>query len=251
MVKNKGATAMKPFPFLRPLTACAALAALLSMSACSLSPITDPPVTSEATNATDTIASPDEYEALIAQLREEILLLKENDYIARAEYEARIAVLEAELAAIEKAPAGEDIPVSGDPEPPRETTADAPAQSAPAVAAFQYRVENGSAIIEAYTGSETHVTIPDRIGESPVTRVDDDAFRGTAVRSVVIPPSVTSIGWLAFADCASLLSVTVPASVTSIEYGAFDGCPLITIYCPKDSYASRYAAGFGLRQKPV
>ena len=229
-------------------------AVLLSLCLVACTPLSLPETeakTEKPTQADDSAALRAYYEALIAELKEALLQAKEADYISRAEYEARIAVLEAELAAIEKAPAGEDIPVSGDPEPPRETTADAPAQSAPAVAAFQYRVENGRAIIEAYTGSETHVTIPDRIGESPVTRVDDDAFRGTAVRSVVIPPSVTSIGWLAFADCASLLSVTVPASVTSIEYGAFDGCPLITIYCPKDSYASRYAAGFGLRQKPV
>lgn len=191
------------------------------------------------------------YEGLISELKAALLEAKEADYISRAEYEARIAALEAELAALENTTAGGDIPVSGDPETPRETTAHTAAPNTPAVAAFQYRVEDGCVIIEAYTGTETHVTIPAHIGEYPVTRIDDDAFRGTAVRTVVIPQTVQSIGWLAFSDCASLLSVTVPASVTSIEYGAFDGCPLLTIYCPKDSYASRFAAGFGLRQKQI
>ena len=49
------------------------LALLLPLAACSLSTTADPPATSAAT---DTAVSPAEYEALIAQLREELLHLK-------------------------------------------------------------------------------------------------------------------------------------------------------------------------------
>jgi hypothetical protein len=81
----------------------------------------------------------------------------------------------------------------------------------------------------------------------PVTRIADEAFKGTAVTSVIVPDTVTELGWFAFADCTSLTSVTLPASVASIGYGAFDGCPNLTVYCPKDSYAAQFAISFGLR----
>ena len=45
---------------------------------------------------------------------------------------------------------------------------------------------------------------------------------------VIIPSSVTSIGYLAFYDCTSLTSVTIPSSVTSIGNDAFFGCTGLT-----------------------
>lgn len=51
--------------------------------------------------------------------------------------------------------------------------------------------------------------------------------------SVTIPPSVTSIGKSAFANCSGLTSVSIPSSVTSIGDGAFIGCSgLTTITIP-------------------
>ena len=251
MVKNKGATAMKPSHPLRHLTACAALAALLSMPACSLSPIADPPVTSKATNATNTIASPDKYEALIAQLREEILLLKENDYIARAEYEARIRALEAELAALQNLTESTDLPVWTSPSEitTPDTKKEEPPKEPPATMAFRYSISDGSAIIHEYLGDETVVVIPAVIDGYPVTHISDEAFRSTAVTSVTIPYSVIHVGWFAFADCTKLTAIICTASVESIDYGAFDGCPNLTLYCPQNSYVARYAASFALRHE--
>ena len=45
-----------------------------------------------------------------------------------------------------------------------------------------------------------------------------------SLSSVVIPDSVTSIGYKAFSVCTSLSSLVIPDSVTSIGESAFGGC---------------------------
>lgn len=46
--------------------------------------------------------------------------------------------------------------------------------------------------------------------------------------SVVVPDSVTSIGWKTFANCASLSSVTLPDTLRVIEREAFVECPQLS-----------------------
>jgi hypothetical protein len=53
-------------------------------------------------------------------------------------------------------------------------------------------------------------------------------FSGTAITSISIPSSVTSIENYAFSGCADLTSVTIPANVTSIGSGAFFYCTKLT-----------------------
>ena len=91
-----------------PLTACI-LAALLSLPLCSCarqtpsapSPVTTPSLATTSPDATSPYDLISDYEALIAELRDALLHMKESDYITRAEYEARIHALEEELAAIQ------------------------------------------------------------------------------------------------------------------------------------------------------
>ena len=73
-------------------------------------------------------------------------------------------------------------------------------------------------------GKITTVVINDGI-----TSVGGMAFSECAsLISVTIPNSVTSIGYHAFIDCTGLTSVIIPNSVTSIGSSAFSGCTSLT-----------------------
>jgi len=87
-------------------------------------------------------------------------------------------------------------------------------------------VPNGNKLtITKYWGTESNVSIPQRIFLKQITSIGDSAFSGyTSLASVTIPDSVTSIGDSAFWGCKSLINVTIPNKVISIGDGAFGGC---------------------------
>ena len=60
---------------------------------------------------------------------------------------------------------------------------------------------------------------------SKLTSIPKDMVtRCTSLKSITIPPGVTSIGENAFGGCLKLNSVTIPSNVTSIGENAFSGC---------------------------
>ena len=81
--------------------------------------------------------------------------------------------------------------------------------------------------------------VKDLVIPDSVTSIGYEAFRGcSSLESVVIPDSVTSIGDYAFRNCSSLTSVTIPDSVTSIGYEAFYSCSSLTSVVIPDSVTS-------------
>ena len=92
---------------------------------------------------------------------------------------------------------------------------------------YEYTVlEDGTAEISRYNGTDTEVTIPSEIDGKAVTSIGNCPFEECAgLTSVTIPDSVTTIGDSAFRNCASLKSVTIPDSVAFIGNYAFCGCP--------------------------
>ncbi len=65
------------------------------------------------------------------------------------------------------------------------------------------------------------------------------------ITSVTIGPGITSIGSLAFRDCASLASVTLPDSLTSIGFSAFNGCRSLQQFTMPNSVVEVGNSAFG------
>ena len=92
---------------------------------------------------------------------------------------------------------------------------------------FEFIPPDNTAVIVTnykYNGAAADVTIPSRYQGKPVTMIGHAAFHDSAVTSVTIPDSVTSIHDSAFAYCSSLTNISIPNSVTYIGSFAFEGC---------------------------
>lgn len=79
---------------------------------------------------------------------------------------------------------------------------------------WQYTITNGTAVVTDYTGSETEVTVPERMtydGQSyRIQTVGDYCFQNCyRLQSVTIPEQITSLGKGAFKNCTSLSEVTI------------------------------------------
>ena len=76
--------------------------------------------------------------------------------------------------------------------------------------------------IASYTGSDTALEIPARIGQFDTESIGFRVFAGnTAITSVVIPEGVTVIQPNAFEGCSNLESVTFPDTLMEIDANAF------------------------------
>lgn len=89
---------------------------------------------------------------------------------------------------------------------------------------FEFTPDNTAVIVIRYKGTAADVTIPSRYKGKPVTMIDHAAFHDSAVTSVTIPDSVTSIPDDAFAFCSQLTNISIPNSVTFIGFSAFNSC---------------------------
>lgn len=103
-----------------------------------------------------------------------------------------------------------------------------------------YPLPDGTYAVSAGTTKYLEeIVIPSTHNGKGVSKILDDAFRDcTALKSVIIPDSVTSIGDFAFEGCTSLTSITIPDSVTSIGDRAFDGCTALKSVTISDSVIS-------------
>ena len=89
---------------------------------------------------------------------------------------------------------------------------------------FEFILNNTAVIVNSYNGTAADVTIPSRYKGKPVTAIGHAAFFNSAVTSVTIPDSVTSISDEAFINCPKLTNISIPNSVTYIGFSAFSSC---------------------------
>lgn len=105
--------------------------------------------------------------------------------------------------------------------------------------------EDGTLIINSYKGNRTEITVPAKIGKSPVTAIANGAFSPfrnrvivkngrflKTITSITLPESVTEIGANAFDECCSLSSINIPEGVTEIPMSAFSRTAIESIVLP-------------------
>lgn len=69
-------------------------------------------------------------------------------------------------------------------------------------------------------GSLTKLNI---LGDS-ITTIEDVAFRGCALDTLILPPNLKSISTLSFGDCSGLKYIVMPKSLTEVPANAFIRC---------------------------
>ncbi len=95
---------------------------------------------------------------------------------------------------------------------------------------YTYTVSGGAATITAVDSSASGaITIPEKLGNYPVTKIGPSACRNNkAITSLVIPDTVTEIQSSAFNGCTKLKSVDFGDGVVTIGDSAFYGCSALT-----------------------
>ena len=98
-------------------------------------------------------------------------------------------------------------------------------------------LEDGTFGVLEYHGNDTVVTVPSEVCGTKVTKICDEAlstwkenisyemkFKLGAIEKVIIPDTVTTIGFQAFAECWNLSEVVLPETISSIQREAFFNC---------------------------
>ena len=91
---------------------------------------------------------------------------------------------------------------------------------------YSYEILNdGTLRLYQYEGTDTNIVVPDTIDGRKVTVLGNSTFQyctqASDIESVTLPDSITTIEKNAFYNCEKLKSVTIPPNVSSIGLAAF------------------------------
>lgn len=95
-----------------------------------------------------------------------------------------------------------------------------------------YELLNKDEAVVAYDASyaslSREIVIPDKVTDNghtfPVTKIDNEAFKGAAFTKVTLPSTITTVSEGAFSGCTKLTDVTFADEMTTIGKQAFVGC---------------------------
>ena len=86
-------------------------------------------------------------------------------------------------------------------------------------------LENDTAVLRNYLGTESNIIIPSTIDGLPVTILGNDLFSSNEnIISVSIPQGIIEVGGSSFWRCKNLNSVVIPEGVEKIGENAFSDC---------------------------
>ena len=98
---------------------------------------------------------------------------------------------------------------------------------------FQYTTSGLTATITKYTGNAETVNIPSSFGMHIVKKISNNAFSNNlAITNVVIPDTVTDIGYQAFSNCSALKSITLPSKLQSLGTRFIAGTQVSSLTIP-------------------
>ncbi len=99
--------------------------------------------------------------------------------------------------------------------------------------------EDGTLLITNYKGTDTEVTVPEKIGKGIVTGIGKGAFAAdysnpkvtteqteqhNRITKIILPDTLQYIGQYAFSDMQALKDISIPKGVKEIDAYAFDKC---------------------------
>lgn len=89
---------------------------------------------------------------------------------------------------------------------------------------FSYLIIDNEIMIMSYNGTATSVNVPEIIDGKNVTQIGAYAFQESDVVNVMLPDSITTIGYNAFANCKKLETINFPDGLKEIGDYAFTNC---------------------------
>lgn len=112
----------------------------------------------------------------------------------------------------------------------------------------EFKYFTGVTTIKSYTFSNgsyypgygyiSEITLPNTI-----TSISSNAFQGAALKSIIIPEGVTSIGSSCFRCCSFLVEITLPTTLGSMGYSCFYNTKISKVHI-KESYFETYCKIF-------
>ena len=107
-------------------------------------------------------------------------------------------------------------------------------------------IDDESAIILNYSGSEKNLVIPKEIGGKTVKKIGYGAYAECkSIETLEVPDNVISIEKYAFSQCSQLQTMNIPDSVVSLGQYAFAGCnSLESLVIPNGIKSISYGAFF-------